>query len=101
MLCHNIDLPTELWLCIFKYAVTSAEWRDNVFFPPPNDSTLLDGFKNASVAFTKLVNGLQGLLNDKSVSVLDAGKIVREKQSLERVRSVFVPRPHTPLRSFN
>lgn len=100
MFCHSVQLPTELWLCILKHAVSSAEWRDNVFFPPPNDSTLLDGFKNASATLAKLVGDLQEYLDDKSISVLDAGKIVREKQPLQRVRSVIIPRPHTLLRAF-
>ena len=86
MLCHNIDLPTELWLCIFKYAVTSAEWRDNVFFPPSDELALISGFKDASTAFEKLVDSFDESTGDRSISVLDAGKILREKQSLDRVR---------------
>ena len=83
---HIPQLPTELWLNILKFAVTHLNWDHTIFFPPADDFSLISGFKRASSTFYSLVEALEKSLMDRSINVLDAGKILRDKIPLEKVR---------------
>ena len=86
------QLPNEIWIHILQEAVKLVSYRSETkaFFPPPDDFTLISGFKGACSSFRSLAEETERLFKGQNMCVSDSGEILRSKEEdLVRIRYVL------------
>ena len=81
-----LTLPNELWLQVLRSAVSTKEWREDVFFPPKIDFSLVDGFRQTCHLFHDLSVSLYQSMRGRNVTVNDAFELLRPSFPLERTK---------------
>ncbi|KAL5492155.1 hypothetical protein ACEPAI_3602 [Sanghuangporus weigelae] len=92
MLSYIANIPPEIWVHILTETV-SPYWPNDAFFPPPDDFTLITGFKGACSVFKLLAKETERLLRNQRINIADSGEILRSKdEDLIRIKRLAVRR---------
>ncbi|KAL5512949.1 hypothetical protein ACEPAH_3347 [Sanghuangporus vaninii] len=80
MLSYIANIPPEIWIYILRETV-SPYWPNEAFFPPPDDFTLITGFKGACSAFKSIAKETERLLRYQNINIADSGEILRSEDA--------------------
>ncbi|KAL5537154.1 hypothetical protein ACEPAF_977 [Sanghuangporus sanghuang] len=98
MFSYTANIPPEIWVYILRETVFPC-WSNEAFFPPPDDFTLITGFKGACSAFKLLAKETERLLRNQNINIVDSGEILRSEDAdliqIKHRDPVYVPLENT------
>ncbi|OCB85547.1 hypothetical protein A7U60_g7557 [Sanghuangporus baumii] len=93
MFSYTANIPPEIWVYILRETVFPC-WSNEAFFPPPDDFTLITGFKGACSAFKLLAKETERLLRNQNINIVDSGEILRSEDA-DLIQIKYVVKHHS------